>query len=221
MVDHVIWDWNGTLLDDGHAVLDALNRLLRELGRAPTDLATYRSLYRRPVRRFYELLLDEPIDDQRWDRIDRGFHEAYAVEVGRVRLHGQARVALGRVAEAGRSQSLLSMAPHDHLVTMVARHDLDHHFDRVDGVRGVGGGHKEHVLRDHLAALGVERTDRVVLIGDALDDAAAAAAVGAHAVLYDGGSHPVEDLRAVGVPVAGSLLEAIDLVDTGATSPVR
>ncbi len=220
MVEHVIWDWNGTLLDDGHAVLDALNALLVDLGREPTDLATYRRLYRRPVRRFYELLLDESIDDRRWDRIDRGFHEAYATAVGRIDLDTHARAALDRVAGTGRSQSLLSMAPHDHLVRMVGHHRLDHHFDRVDGVRGVGGDHKEQHLREHLDALGMDRADRVALIGDALDDAAAAAAVGARAVLVDGGSHPVEDLRAVGVPVAGSLLEALDLLDgVGAGRP--
>jgi len=51
----------------------------------------------------------------------------------------------------------------------------------------------------------------VLVIGDAKDDAAAAAHVGAACVLYDGGSHPREELEATGAPVAGSLTEALDL----------
>lgn len=217
MLRHVVWDWNGTLLADGSAVLDAVNRLLVDLDREPTDAATYRRLYRRPVRRFYELLLDEAIDDRRWGQLERSFHLAYAEVVHHVDLDAEARVALGRVAASGRSQSLLSMAPHDHLVDMVADHSIDQHFDLVEGVRGAGGGHKVDLLEAHLVLLDVDRADEVVVIGDAIDDAVAAAAVGARAVLFDGGSHPPDRLAAVGVPVVGSLLDALEVVDRGAT----
>jgi phosphoglycolate phosphatase-like HAD superfamily hydrolase len=49
-----------------------------------------------------------------------------------------------------------------------------------------------------------------VVIGDALDDAAAAAHVGAHAVLYTGGSHSKAALETAGVPVVDSLAEAVE-----------
>ena len=49
-----------------------------------------------------------------------------------------------------------------------------------------------------------------MVIGDAVDDALAAAHVGALAVLYTGGSHSRSSLEAVGVPVVDSLAEAVD-----------
>jgi len=49
------------------------------------------------------------------------------------------------------------------------------------------------------------------MIGDSLDDAAAAGAVGTACVLYDGGSHHLDDLEDVGVPVAGSLVDAVEI----------
>jgi phosphoglycolate phosphatase-like HAD superfamily hydrolase len=51
-----------------------------------------------------------------------------------------------------------------------------------------------------------------VLIGDSVDDAEAAASVGAGAVLYSGGFTHVDKLRAVGVPVVDTLHEAVALV---------
>lgn len=103
------------------------------------------------------------------------------------------------------------MAQHDHLVEMVDHHDLGHHFHRVDGLRGVGGGHKAEWLHAHLDALSVARADEVLVVGDALDDAAAANEVGTGVVLFDGGSNTHEELAALGVPVAATLLEALRL----------
>jgi phosphoglycolate phosphatase-like HAD superfamily hydrolase len=208
-IRHVVWDWNGTLLADQWAVLGALNVLVEQLGRPPVDMATYRALYTRPVRVFYERLLDRAIDDQTWDHIDEVFHRAYFDLVHRAPLDPDARPAMRHVAASGRTQSLLSMARHDHLLEMVAHHDIDHHFERVDGVRGVGGGHKEAWLRAHLDALSVASADEVLVVGDALDDAVAATAVGAPVVLFDGGSHPVEVLHEAGVPVVDSLAAAV------------
>lgn len=215
MIRHVVWDWNGTLLADQSAVLDALNLMLAGMDHPDTDMATYRRLYTRPVRYFYQRLLAREIDDDLWARIDADFHDAYFRVAREVDLDEYARPALERVASSGRSQSLLSMAQHDHLVEMVDHHDLGHHFDRVDGVLGVGGGHKAEWLRSHLDHLSVSDADEVVLIGDAIDDATAASELGARVVLFDGGSHPTAHLRETGAPVVPTLLDALEVAGIG------
>jgi phosphoglycolate phosphatase-like HAD superfamily hydrolase len=84
-------------------------------------------------------------------------------------------------------------------------------FTRVDGLRTeIGGDLKAGHLAQHLAELGLAGDD-AVLIGDSLDDAAAAEAVGAGVVLYTGGfTHPAR-LRASGLPVADTLVAAVEL----------
>ena len=54
---------------------------------------------------------------------------------------------------------------------------------------------------------------RVVLIGDSPDDAAAAASVGAHVILYSGGFAAAQSLRLAGAPIADSLAAAVALID--------
>jgi phosphoglycolate phosphatase-like HAD superfamily hydrolase len=49
----------------------------------------------------------------------------------------------------------------------------------------------------------------VLVIGDALDDAAAAATLGLNCVLYNGGAYPVGQLMGAGVPVVDTLAEAL------------
>jgi phosphoglycolate phosphatase-like HAD superfamily hydrolase len=65
----------------------------------------------------------------------------------------------------------------------------------------------------HLAALEDVEARRVVVIGDAADDALAAEHVGARAVLYTGGSHSRASLEEVGVPVVDTLEEAVEMAE--------
>lgn len=210
---HVVWDWNGTLFDDQHLVVDGLNTVLDHAGIARVDLATYQRLYTRPVRRFYERLFDRGIGDAEWTELDAVFHAGYREALDRGDLAADAHDALDAVAATSASQSLLSMWRHVELVPLVTRLGIHDHFVHVQGLTGAGGGTKAPHLAAHLTDVAHAAGDdpsRVLVVGDAIDDADAARQVGARCVLYDGGSHPRQHLEATGFPVASTLTEALD-----------
>lgn len=206
---HVIWDWNGTLVDDLEVVVAAVNASLVELGIDPITAEDYRNHYTRPIRMFYDRLLGRPTTDAEWSAIDDTFHTTYADTLDQILLTADAEDAIAAVAATGSTQSILSMWWHDHLVPEVSRHGLDRVMVRVDGNTRDAGETKERLLEIHIAKLGSSGSS--VLIGDALDDAHAAIAIGIPCVLYDGGTHHKAELEAVGVPVAGSLAEAVTI----------
>lgn len=209
IVGHLVWDWNGTLLDDLAIVVESVNVGLAAYGGSPIDTDGYRSHYTRPVSLFYERLLGRPVTETEWHHINDLFHVAYFSRVNTVGLAPDAAAALDTAREGGLRQSVLSMAPHDHLVGIVDRLGVAGYFDAVRGSEGNRGAEKAASLALHLDMLGTDPA-RVVVVGDVPDDAAAAAAVEAKAVLFDGGSHHRHDLEAVGVPVADSLIQAVD-----------
>lgn len=211
---HLVWDWNGTLIDDLGVVVGAVNRALEPFGAGPIGPEDYRSHYTRPVVRFYERLLGRPVGPEEWRRLDELFHDAYKEALPSLELTGDARKALEMARRSGATQSLCSMFPHDELLPVLERQGVDGYFLRVDGLRTVGGGEKAWHLEAHLEALPFP-LDGVVVIGDALDDARAAIAVGVRCVLYDGGSHHRSELEAAGMPVAASLVEAVRLSQEG------
>ena len=51
-IRHVIWDFNGTLLNDAQLALSIDNRLLRQMGMEPITLEDYRTFMRNPVELF-------------------------------------------------------------------------------------------------------------------------------------------------------------------------
>lgn len=212
---HVIWDWNGTLVDDLELVVASVNLSLEDMGAPQIDADAYRTHYTRPVERFYEGLLGRSLEQSEWRRIDRVFHEGYRSGVAALPLTADARAAVAKVTAAGWTQSILSMWWHEELTAAAAAHGIDRFMIRVDGNRGEAGETKLRHLRRHLhdleAALGPLNLCRVVMVGDALDDAGAARETGVWCVLYDGGSHHRAELAGVGMPIADTLLEALEI----------
>ncbi|MFI1397871.1 HAD family hydrolase [Streptomyces sp. NPDC020681] len=208
---HLVWDWNGTLLDDIKAVIGATNAAFEEIGLEPITLESYRELYCVPIPRFYERLMGRLPTDAEWVVMDEAFHRHYSDHRVGCGLTEGVEELLREWRAAGRSQSLLSMYGHEELVPVVRGYGIESHFIRVDGRTGPSGGGKSLHMERHLAALdGLAAPERTVVIGDAVDDAVAAAHVGALAVLYTGGSHSRASLESVGVPVVDTLAEAVE-----------
>ncbi|MFD6420314.1 HAD family hydrolase [Streptomyces sp. NPDC060194] len=219
---HLVWDWNGTLLDDIDAVIEASNAAFAELGMEPITLARYRELYCVPVPRFYERLMGRLPTDEEWVVMDGAFHRHYGARVEACALAEGAAELLAAREAAGVTQSLLSLAPHEDLVPIVRRLGIESHFVRVEGRTGPSNGGKAAAMVRHLdtldalSATGPLPRQRTVVIGDAVDDALAAAHAGARAVLYTGGSHSRASLETAGVPVVDSLAEAVAIAAEGA-----
>jgi phosphoglycolate phosphatase-like HAD superfamily hydrolase len=205
---HLVWDWNGTLLNDMSLVVAATNAAFATVGGAPVSVHEHRARFRRPVSSYYAEVLGRTIDAEEFGRLDKIFHDAYRIGLTTCEL---ATDAVSAMRSWVGSQSLLSMWFHDELVPTVETHGLTGMFRRVDGLRSaVGGDHKaEHLVR-HLDELDIAGSS-AVLIGDSIDDADAASAAGARCVLYTGGFTDPDRLRASGLPVADSLTEAVAL----------
>ncbi|MBL6278479.1 HAD family hydrolase [Micromonospora fiedleri] len=208
---HLVWDWNGTLLDDLSLVVACTNAVFSREGGPTVTAEEHRVRFRRPIAAYYAEVLGRAVDDEAFGRLDRIFHDAYRLGLTSCEL---AHDAVDAMAAWPGSQSLLSMWFHDELVPAIQTYGLTGRFARVDGLRAtVGGDRKAESLVRHLAELGVDGRS-VVLIGDSLDDADAARAVGGRAVLYAGGFTDRARLIASGHPVADTLTEAVTLATT-------
>jgi phosphoglycolate phosphatase-like HAD superfamily hydrolase len=205
---HLVWDWNGTLLDDLTLVVSATNHAFARIGGPAVTADEHRRQFRRPIVEYYAEVLGRAVDAGEFERLDKLFHDAYRLGLTGCSLAGDAAAA---IRSWPGTQSLLSMWFHDELVPAVDTYGLSGLFTRIDGLRAtVGGDLKAGHLAAHLEGLGVAG-DQVVLIGDSLDDAAAAASVGGVCVLYTGGFTDPVRLRESGLPVADTLAGAVAL----------
>ncbi|MCG5218471.1 HAD hydrolase-like protein [Streptosporangium soli] len=206
---HIVWDWNGTLFHDIDAVVGATNEVFKPYGLGELTADAFREVYTRPIWVAYERLLGRALRDGEWELLDVGFHEHYHRLMLVCGLAADCRTSLSAWESAGGSQSLLSMWAHDRLVPKVTEYGIDGHFSRIDGLRSASGGHKAEHMAAHIAALGLD-PGQVLVIGDSIDDANAAKHVGARAVLYTGGMTRRSELHAQGLPVVDTLAAALE-----------
>lgn len=207
---HIVWDWNGTLKDDVTDLTGALNAAMAVLGAPPLSTAVYRARHRLPIRDFYGDLLGRPLTDTEWAAAEIAW--AHHMAQRTPTLRPGAKQLLQAVRAQGHTQSLLSLATHATLHDEVAALALGGHFIRIDGRRTSTITGKTGALAEHLFALVPSvAPERVLVIGDSLDDAHAARICGAHPVLVTGGLQTTEQLHQAGVPVAESLDHAVQL----------
>ena len=182
---HVIWDWNGTLVDDAWLCVEIINELLARRGLAPITPCRYSAVFGFPLRIYYQRV---GFDLEREDFATLGdeFNILYSQRLYESRLRKGVREVLDALGRNGIEQSLLSASNEVDLEEMVAHYGLRSHFASVAGVNnGLGEGKIERGHR-HLADLNY-RADEVLLVGDTLHDIEVAAALGVHCVLLPSG----------------------------------
>ncbi len=206
-VAHVVWDWNGTLLDDFELTARVAGSTLAAMGVHGLTGDDVRTHFRRPFGDFYARLFGRPVSADEFAYIRRRYQLEYDAEVLALSLQPDALPALDHVA-ARASQSLLSMAHDDQLQELVDHHSIRHRFVRIEGSpTRDSDGNKARRLRDHLSAVGVDAR-RTAIIGDTVDDHDAAVALGARSVLVTTGTTSRSVLEATRAPVVDTLVEA-------------
>ena len=202
---YILWDWNGTLLDDTEAALATLNEMITVRGGQPIGMEFYRDHFAFPVRPFYDKIGIVAHNEDEWNGIAHEYHEVYGRQPKK--LNPLAVTALEMAKEAGCRQSIVSALRQDLLEADMARNGVTKYFERICGSDNLDGASKLDRARDLLAELS---SPRFVLIGDALHDKEVADALGIDCILCAQGSHAAWRLRAV-APTGETLVDALRL----------
>ena len=207
----ILWDWNGTLLDDVALCVDALNRLLERHGYAQRyDLTSYREIFGFPIVEYYRRAGFDFAKDS-FEDLAESYMADYIPASAACPLMEGAVEALAAFRAAGVRQVVLSASPVTTLQQQVTERGVQHYFDRLLGLGDIYAKSKVEVGLRYLAESGFDRR-RAVMIGDSVHDFEVAQALGVHCVLQAAGHQPAAVLRATGAPVADDVRQAAALI---------
>lgn len=204
----VLWDWNGTLLDDHEHCIRVMNPILREHGLRELDVARYRAVFDFPVRGYYERL-GFSLDDDRWEVLSSRFIADYDSGVHACELHDGVREILRLLADQGIRNTILSAAKRRSLLNQVEFYGVRHYFEDILGSDDHYAAGKKELGVEWLKSSSVP-PERVVLVGDTVHDFEVAREMGVRCVLVASGHHARERLARCDCAVVGALAELLE-----------
>ncbi|MDF1563055.1 MAG: HAD hydrolase-like protein [Deltaproteobacteria bacterium] len=202
-VRHLIWDWNGTLLDDAWLCVEVMNGLLSRRGLPPLSLERYQEVFAFPVKDYY-VGLGFDFAAEPWEAVGTEFIEGYEAGQRGCQLQPGAREVLEAIAGRGIGQSVLSASQRTRLHRQARDHAIDHHFSELLGLDDHYAGGKIEIGRDWLDETGIDPAT-TLLVGDTDHDLEVAEALGLRCYLVPSGHQSAGRLAAHGAPLLSSL----------------
>ena len=196
---HLIWDWNGTLLDDARLCVEVLGELLVEHHLPAVTLEQYRSHFRLPVRKYYEHL-GFRFDIFSFDEIAGEWIKRYMQRVSDQRLFPKTIDFLKLCMGSARAQHILSAAKETDLHHLLRHFGISHFFQYVFGLDDNSASSKLERGRALLQQLGCQ-PEEAILIGDTDHDIFVGRELGIQVLALGDGHQSPERLVGLGVPI--------------------
>jgi phosphoglycolate phosphatase len=208
MIKYVLWDFNGTLIDDVEAALKNINHLLVKYNKKPIDLETYRSVFTFPVIDYYKnvgLIKDE----EEFEEIAHEWMNGYYAMEKDLTVFENTYENLDRVHALGLRQGVLSASSMAQLTRLLDQHDLTRYMDHILGLEDIYANGKVEIgmnfIKNHHL-----KPEEIVLIGDTFHDYEVASKMGIHCILNAGGHQSFEILSTTGCLVVRSIQEIFE-----------
>ena len=205
----IVWDWNGTLLDDAQICMECVNDMLRKRNMPVLDLPTYRSYVENPIIKAYEHIFDLKVVT--FDTIVKEFYESYPRYVKDAKLLPGALQMLDYFKGKGCRQIIITAAHTPDVIEFLFKFGIQDYFETVLGSKDLQGGSKISWALEYTKSESFSK-EKLLMIGDTAHDAETAAAIGADCILFSGGHQCEEKLEATGRPVVQSLMQIPELI---------
>jgi phosphoglycolate phosphatase len=208
--DMILWDWNGTLLDDIDICIESINRIMDKRGRKRITREIYFSHFRFPVIDFYrDLGFDFNQED--FDALSDEYMNHYISIESYSTLHEGAVDLLKYFKSSQVQQIVLSAMEQNTLAESVRKHNIHHYFKEIIGVNDFFGHGKIDNARQFIENSSLP-THQITLLGDTIHDHEVANMLGCNCILIAGGHQPYEKLITTGVQVEKNLAALFHLV---------
>jgi len=202
---HIIWDWNGTLLDDVELCVNIINSLLVKRKLSAVTLEYYREIFSFPIIQYYEKLGFD-FTQESFESIGTEFITEYERKRNQCSLMPDAPKTLQHIFQLGLTQSILSASKQDYLLDAVGGYGLNDTFLEINGLDNHYASSKVDIGKDFVARHKLDPAT-ILLVGDTTHDADVAASIGADYCLIPHGHQSRKRLASYGVPVVDSLSE--------------
>ena len=204
----VIWDWNGTLLDDVDISIAATQALLAERGLPLLTKERYKEVFGFPVRNYYATIGFD-FDKEPFEIPANQYMDNYRAMSPDAKLNSEAISTMLKIKELGCRQYILSAMENSLLSKMTSDTGILPYLDGTFGIENDYADSKSHIGKRMVMHLNLDPR-YCLMVGDTLHDAEVAKECGFDCLLFSGGHFSRKRLETLQVPVIDSLKEVLE-----------
>jgi len=209
---NIIWDWNGTLLDDVSLCSEIMNNLLVSRSLPALSINRYKEIFTFPVKEYY-IKAGHNFTEESFEKIGAEFMEEYEVKKYKCKLFPFSTEVLQKIHSLNIRQHLLSAYREENLIDFVRNYSISEYFSFVKGLDHIYADDKIEIGKELINEITTDGTNPdVILIGDSIHDFEVANEIGTDCLLIGNGHQNIERLRKLNVPVLSDLEELYNLL---------
>lgn len=191
---HIIWDWNGTILDDVDAIVEVVQELLREYQLPQISREYYRDHSGFPMKNFYEKIGFKG-NQFCYDKISQKFYELYDQKHQQISPFNGIKDLLTDLQKNNIHSSVLSASEQNHLEEKISLYGLAEYFVNVYGLADYYANSKVARGKELMTMIPQEKKD-ILLVGDTDHDYEVGKELGVDVLLIADGHQSFERLVA-------------------------
>ncbi len=200
----IIWDWNGTLLDDAEICRNIINKLLTNRNIPSLSIEKYKQIFTFPVKDYYRKAgfdfskeaFEIPADE---------FMFSYHKIIKTASLHKGTNIILN-FAKKKYKQFIVSAMEQDSLVNLVQKHNIHHYFKDISGINNHYANGKTSIAKILISEYKLN-PEEICIIGDTIHDHEVAEEIGCKCILIADGHQSMSRLAKTGRNVLNNLTE--------------
>ena len=192
-IKHVIWDWNGTILNDSHICVEVINEMLANRNLPGIDNEKYAAAMDFPIIILYKRVGFD-FGNETFQKVADEFTEIYEKRKFECELRNEFVKTFGFLKKNDITMSILSAAQHKYLAQALKHFGVESYFDYVFGLEDNHATSKVENGLQLMGKLDIEK-ECCLMVGDSPHDYEVAAKMGIECWLFPSGHSTVEKLR--------------------------
>jgi phosphoglycolate phosphatase len=187
---HIIWDWNGTIINDVGLCVSVMNNMLTEHNLPLISEDEYKEKFTFPVFNYYQSL---GFSEAQFEMVSHKFIQGYNNNCHDCEIVAGLTTLLEKNQAADVKQSVLSASKQDSLEELISHFGLTQYFEHIAGLSNIYAAGKIDLGKSLMKKLPAVPRE-VLMVGDTYHDLEVANALGIDHVLVSHGHALVENL---------------------------
>ena len=210
-IETVIFDFNGTILDDLDLCFSVLNKMLNMYNHPSITLERYLDIFTFPVINYYKKAGFD-FSKESFDELAPIFMDLYQPNSLKCNLHEGVIELINKFRSEGKKIVLLSASKRNLMIEQLEHFNIKHLFDEILGTSTINAVGKDDIAKEYIEKNHINKAT-TIMIGDTLHDEEVSSILGVDSFLVAKGHQSKERLLKSNAIVLDDLRDILNYIE--------